>query len=122
MPTSFAAFSMRDGLPRRLPDRGTYWHMGKEVKQANTGGVPAFEHPELYKKPPKRELSAGEQSDVQELEHLEQQHAKMLQDSDIEPSIGVGGKPNLSPKQAASGHLSDREIYDTEKAREGRRD
>ncbi len=40
MPTSFAAFTFRDGMARRIPDRGTYWHFDKEVKTMNTGGVP----------------------------------------------------------------------------------
>src|SRR3990172_6724235 len=31
-PTSFNAFTMRDGYPRRIPDRGTYWHLGKKSK------------------------------------------------------------------------------------------
>ena len=31
--SSFNAFTFRDGYPRRIPDKGTFWHMGKEVKQ-----------------------------------------------------------------------------------------
>lgn len=55
MPTSFAAFTFRDGYPRRLPDKGTYWHLGKEVKTRISGGTRAWEHPELNKpKPPPR--------------------------------------------------------------------
>ena len=30
--SSFTAFTYRDGYPRRIPDKGTYWHLGKEVK------------------------------------------------------------------------------------------
>jgi hypothetical protein len=30
--SSFRAFTYRDGYPRRIPDKGTYWHLGKEVK------------------------------------------------------------------------------------------
>jgi len=30
--SSFMAFTYRDGYPRRIPDKGTYWHLGKEVK------------------------------------------------------------------------------------------
>ena len=29
MPSSFSAFVMRQGYPRRIPDRGNYWHLGK---------------------------------------------------------------------------------------------
>ena len=121
MPTSFTAFSMREGLARQLPDRGTYWHLGKEVKQMNTGGVPAFEHPELYKPAPKKVPSAGDVADIQELEHLKQSHAQMLEDSGVRPSVDNHGKPNLSPEQGASGHLGRDEVYETEKAREGKR-
>ena len=28
---------MREGYPRAIPDRGTYWHLGKEVKRPVTG-------------------------------------------------------------------------------------
>lgn len=34
--SSFAAFTMRDGMPRRIPDRGTYQYMGKELKSPVT--------------------------------------------------------------------------------------
>src|SRR3972149_3317510 len=35
--SSFNAFPFRDGYPRRLPDKGTFWHMGKVVKQRANG-------------------------------------------------------------------------------------
>jgi putative FmdB family regulatory protein len=47
MPTSFMAFTMRDGYPRRIPDRGTYWHLGKEVKRPINVATPAGTHPDL---------------------------------------------------------------------------
>jgi putative FmdB family regulatory protein len=121
MPTSFMALSMREGLPRQLPDRGTYWHLGKEVKQMNTGGVPAFEHPELYKPTPKKEPSRGEQTDISEIDHLKKRHGQMLKDSGERPSVGPDGSPNLSAQAGASGHISERETQSTERAREGRR-
>jgi putative FmdB family regulatory protein len=121
MPTSFTAFTVREGLPRQIPDRGTYWHLGREVKHMNTGGVPAFEHPETYKPAPPEEPSRGDKSDIEELDQLKQRHAGMLKDSGERPSIGRDGKPNLSPKLGASGHVSERDVWDTEKAREGRR-
>jgi hypothetical protein len=121
MPTSFTAFSMREGLPRQLPDRGTYWHLGKEVKQMNTGGVPAFEHPELYKPAPKKEPTRGEQDDIRELAHLKQRHGKMLKESGERSSVGRDGTPNLSPQMGASGHVDARDVHEAENAREGRR-
>jgi hypothetical protein len=122
MPTSFTAFTMREGLARQIPDRGTYWHLGKEVKHQNTGGVPAFEHPELYKPAPPLEPTAGERDDIAELDKLKKRHGEMLKDSGERPSVGQDGSPNLSAKVGASGHVSDSDIYETEKARKGRRD
>lgn len=61
-PTSFSAFTMREGYPRSIPDRGTYWHLGKEVKTKNTGGVPMNAHPELYKPAPKKRHTKGEKA------------------------------------------------------------
>ena len=59
-PTSFSAFTMREGYPRAIPDRGTYYHLGKEVKQPNVGGTRMNEHPEINKPEPKRRKSKGE--------------------------------------------------------------
>jgi putative FmdB family regulatory protein len=61
--STFSAFVFRDGYPRRIPDKGTYWHMGKEVKN-RVKRMKGFEHPELAKpKPPERktpgEIAAG---------------------------------------------------------------
>jgi hypothetical protein len=120
MPTSFTAFSFRDGYPRQLPDRGTYWHLGTEVKQMNTGGVPAFEHPELYKPAPKRQPTRGEQDDIAEVDYLKKRHSRMLKEAGERPSVGRDGTPNLSAQAGASGHVSDADIHDAEKAREGR--
>jgi len=48
MMSTFSAFVVRDGYPRRIPDKGTYWHMGKEVKQ-RAKRMKGYEHPELAK-------------------------------------------------------------------------
>jgi putative FmdB family regulatory protein len=60
MPTSFAAFTFREGYPRRLPDKGTYWHLGKEVKKRIRGKFRPFEHPEINKPQPPPRKSKGE--------------------------------------------------------------
>ncbi|MCY3886335.1 MAG: zinc ribbon domain-containing protein [Chloroflexi bacterium] len=49
MPSTFNAFIMRGGFPRKIPDKGTYWHMGKEVSQLSRGGDP-YTHPEIEAK------------------------------------------------------------------------
>jgi putative FmdB family regulatory protein len=59
-PTSFSAFTMREGYPRAIPDRGTYYHLGKEVKRPITGPVRMNEHPEINKPKPPRRKSKGE--------------------------------------------------------------
>jgi putative FmdB family regulatory protein len=94
MPTSFSAFTFRDGYPRRIPDKGTYWHFDKEVKTMNTGGVPANEHPELYKPEPKPTPSKGDLEDRAEIEHIKERNLQRLRrESDIGPALGPDGKP-----------------------------
>jgi len=44
--SSFMAFTYRDGYPRRIPDKGTYWHLGKEVKTLPKR-MRLHQHPEL---------------------------------------------------------------------------
>jgi putative FmdB family regulatory protein len=106
MPTSFSAFTFRDGMPRRIPDDFTYWHHdGRKVKTMNTGGVPMNEHPELYKPKPKATPNAHEIETKKEVDHLKGRHAKMMKDSGLDPAIGPDGGPLLSPKFGASGHV-----------------
>ena len=72
MPTSFQPRTLRDGVPRRLPDRGTFWHLGKEVSTPIRSAAPAGEHPELLAK--KRGPEApptAEEFDAFEARHLQ---------------------------------------------------
>ncbi len=48
--SAFEAFTFRDGFPRKIPDDGTYWHLGQKVSAPITGAVEPNEHPELLKK------------------------------------------------------------------------
>lgn len=105
MPTSFAAFTFRDGMPRRIPDRGTYWHLGKEVRKPITGGGTGYEHPEINKPKPKPVPTAGDAADAAEADHLKKRHLEILNDSGIRPPMGADRKPVLSPKMGASGHV-----------------
>jgi putative FmdB family regulatory protein len=99
MPTSFAAFTFRDGMPRRIPDRGTYWHYDKEVKTLNTGGVPDGQHPELYKPTPRSMPSRGDLDEKRDIDYYKRKHAQRMKDSDLgAPPIGADGQPMLSPK------------------------
>jgi putative FmdB family regulatory protein len=98
MPTSFAAFTFRDGMPRRIPDRGTYWHFDKEVKKLATGKVRAWEHPEVNKPEPPPIPSKGEADDMAEAERLTRRAVQRLADSGIRPATGPDGKPSLPPE------------------------
>jgi putative FmdB family regulatory protein len=104
MPTSFAAFTFRDGMPRRIPDRGTYYHLGKEVKEPITGGGVAYEHPEISKKTPAPIPTKADTADKAEQDYLKQRHLKMLEDAGIPPSRDNEGELMLSPDLGASGH------------------
>lgn len=86
MPTSFAAFTFRDGYPRKLPDKGTYWHLGKEVKKRVTGGVKPFQHPELNKPTPVRRKSKGEITVEKEKANLREKERKKMLASGVRPS------------------------------------
>ena len=87
MPTEFQAFTVRDGAPRRIPDRGTYWHFEQEVKRPVTETVQLNEHPDLiYEKyGPERPPTAEEQDEYAE---------KVLARLDYEDeAIGAGRVP-----------------------------
>jgi len=62
--SSFMALTYRDGYPRRIPDKGTYWHLGKEVK-ALPKRMQRQQHPELAepkpaRRPPRRKRESAE--------------------------------------------------------------
>ena len=57
--SGFTAFTMREGYPRRIPDKGTYWHFGKEVKKKVTR-MKGNTHPELAEPKPKVRPGKGD--------------------------------------------------------------
>ncbi len=69
MPTSFAAFTYRDGYPRRIPDDGKFYHLGHKVNSLVSSGKPN-EHPEVNKRTPKPRKSKGEREDIKEMQRL----------------------------------------------------
>lgn len=86
MPTSFSAFTIREGYPRKIPDKGTYWHLGKEVKRRVAAPFRQWEHPEVNKpEPPKRKLK-GEITVEREKERLRRKELDKMRDSGITPS------------------------------------
>src|SRR4030065_840410 len=75
MPTSFMAFTYRDGYPRRIPDRGTYWHLEKEVKTLPKQ-MRHYEHPELAEPKPVKRPTKGEKAVQKEQAGNEQKEKK----------------------------------------------
>jgi putative FmdB family regulatory protein len=71
MPTSFNAFTYRDGYPRRIPDKGTFWHLGQEVSAPVSGPVKPNEHPEINKPTPPPQKTKGEKADEAERKRAE---------------------------------------------------
>lgn len=67
MPTSFAAFTFREGYPRRIPDDGKYYHLGKKVSTLVSSGQPN-EHPEVTKHDPEPEPLTGEIKAMEDME------------------------------------------------------
>lgn len=88
MPTTFAAFTFREGYPRRLPDKGTYWHLGKEVKSRIRGPVRPFEHPEINKPKPPPGKSKGDLEAEREKQHLRRKEAAKMRASGVRPVPG----------------------------------
>jgi putative FmdB family regulatory protein len=64
--STFQAFTMRDGYPRKIPDKGTYWHMGKEVKK-RARRMTNNQHPELVKPAPPRKPTKAERERALEM-------------------------------------------------------
>ncbi|OGO50135.1 MAG: hypothetical protein A2148_10885 [Chloroflexi bacterium RBG_16_68_14] len=86
MPTSFAAFTFREGYARRLPDKGTYWHLGKEVKSRIRGPARPFEHPEINKPKPPPRKSKGDREVEREKQHLRGKEMQKMRASGVRPS------------------------------------
>lgn len=85
MPTSFSAFTYREGYPRRLPDRGTYWHMEKEVKKRVSGPFRPFEHPEVNPRRPKAAPLKGDVGVEREKTALRAKEARKMRQSGVRP-------------------------------------
>jgi hypothetical protein len=66
MPTSFTAFTFREGYPRRIPDDGKYYHLGQKVTKPSMGGRPN-EHPEINKPEPKKQRLKGEKEVIRDM-------------------------------------------------------
>jgi putative FmdB family regulatory protein len=90
MPTSFQAFVFREGYPRKIPDKGTYWHLGQEVKRPITGPARAGEHPDLVKRERPRKPTKGDLDVARDRHQLQRKEEKKMLDSGVRP---IRGKP-----------------------------
>ncbi len=107
MPTSFHAFTLRDGVPRRIPDRGKYWHYGEEVDTAISEAVPIGEHPELlYERYGPAALPTSEERDAHEAQLL----ARMEYEAE---QIGRGLAPTQDVHGASQAHAFERRVRET---------
>jgi putative FmdB family regulatory protein len=66
MPTSFSAFTFREGYPRAIPDDGKYYHLGHKVSRLVSKGRPN-EHPEVNKPEPKKKKLKGEKQEIADM-------------------------------------------------------
>ena len=97
MPTSFAAFTFRDGYPRRIPDDGKFYHLGKKVTKPVTGGRPN-EHPEINKPKPKPRKLKGEKSAMRDM-------IELAKKDDLKDSYGNRIKPTEVKQNLEQGRI-----------------
>ena len=86
MPSTFMAFTFREGYPRRLPDKGTYWHLGKEVKSRIKGPFRPWEHPEVNPPKPPPRKSKGDREAEREKQRLREKEFRKMRESRVVPS------------------------------------
>ena len=99
MPTSFNAFTFRDGYPRRIPDKGTYWHLGKEVKSPVTGPVRPNEHPEINKPEPPAKRLKGDLAIERERRRLERDHKRIEKQEQAAAAAAYEARVKKRPPQ-----------------------
>lgn len=72
MSKEFATFIYRDGYPRRLPDDGSYLHLGKKVARRISKSPDSYTHPDL-------QAPKDERPSIEEIEEYESvQEAKQF--------------------------------------------
>ena len=99
MPTSFMAFTFRDGYPRRIPDKGTYWHLGKEVKSPVTGPVRPNEHPEINKPEPPPKRLKGDLAEERERRRLAAQQKRIEKQEQAAAAAAYEARAKKRPPQ-----------------------
>lgn len=108
MPTSFAAFTFRDGYPRRIPDDGKFYHLGHKVSRLVSSGKPN-EHPEVNKPEPKRRKTKGEREEIKDMAaaavkgELSDHYGNQIRPAEVANAIEEGkGLRHAAPRRGAS--------------------
>ncbi len=97
MPTSFTAFTFREGYPRRIPDDGTYYHLGKKVKKMVKSARPN-EHPEINKPAPRKTRTKGEKTALKDM-------TEAAIKGDLSDLYGNAVKPQEVPQMLDTGRV-----------------
>jgi hypothetical protein len=97
MPTSFAAFTFRDGYPRRIPDDGKFYHLGKKVTKPVKRARPN-EHPEINKPKPKPRMLKGQKQEIRDMQELAKK-------DDLKDMYGNRVKPTEVKKMVGEGRI-----------------
>ncbi len=74
MSREFAAFTYRDGYARRIPDDGSYIHLGEKVSTTISRSVDSYSHPEL--EPPDTSRPSVEDIEKYEASQVAKQQAE----------------------------------------------
>ena len=97
MSKTWAAFIFRDGYPRRIPDDGTYYHLGKKVTQPITGSSDGYSHPELKARKPDPEPTVA---DVEEFEAISE--IKLAREREFGGNVTAGELGKTQMRKAAA--------------------
>jgi putative FmdB family regulatory protein len=97
MPTSFSAFTFRDGYPRRIPDDGKFYHLGHKVSRLVSSGMPN-EHPEVNKKEPPPKWLKGDVSKINDM-------AEAASKGELSDSYGNAVKPQEVEQMMETGRI-----------------
>lgn len=112
MPTSFAAFTYRDGYPRRIPDDGKFYHLGQKVTKLVSSGKPN-EHPEINKPEPKRVRTKAEKAEIRDMRQaarkgdLVDSYANPISPADVPGLVDQGRVLTKGTPRMAPNHLGD---------------
>ena len=115
MPTSVNSFVVRDGIPRRIPDTGKFWHHEQVVDRPVNTTVELGEHPDLYEKKygPEKPITVEDEE-----QFAEQMMQTIQRNAEIEESGGL--VPNNQYEQHLATQFLERKRKTANQARNAR--